>query len=113
MDMMIECDGAEITGTAPNRRKLRMLAVEVEYGALKARRAGRSCQIAVAAHAVAVSSMRQLHNPAMLHMAGCASRRKNLVLLVGRRLVTVEAGFIGRIVLEADHLYAVHHVAVA
>src|SRR4051794_16337490 len=104
MNVMVERDSAGIARAAANRRKLRMLAVEVEYGPLKARRSGGSCQIAVAAHAVAVRSMRELHNPAMLHMARCARRRKNLVLLVGGRLVAVEAGFIGGIVLEADHL---------
>src|SRR5258708_32202801 len=111
--MMIERDGAGIARAVANRSKLRVLAVEVEYGAVKARRARCDRQIAVAAHAVAVRRMGKLPNPAMLHMAGCARRRKNLVLLVGRRLVTVEAGFVSRIVLEADHLDAIHHVAVA
>src|SRR4029077_17156684 len=113
MTVMVKSNGAGIARPVAKSRILRMFAVEIEDRALEARSSGGHRQIAVAGYARAVRRMRKVHDAAILHMARSAGRSEYLVLLVCGRLMAVEAGFVGGIVLEADHLYAIHHVAVA
>ncbi|HKF46936.1 MAG TPA: hypothetical protein VKB38_06220 [Terracidiphilus sp.] len=91
---MAEGNCAESGYALAQRGKFRMIAVEAADVVHKPRTSPGGLEVRVALHALPVANVVQPRQALVLHMAGRAGRAEELVGLVGRRLMTAQAGII-------------------